>query len=735
MTTPVDSGLVEPMELAKTRAAKKEHEAYAAWTRDQFRAIKNARVATERQWYLNLSFFYGKQHVMLKQLGTNAQGVSTRLWVPPAPYWRSRPVINRIRSTIRRELSQLTGSKPNAFVIPASAEDRDYYAAMAGEQIWDYQYSSAGVKQVLRRGVWWMLLCGNGFVKTYWNTKKEEIEYTPETPFHIFAPDLREEKLENQPYLIHAQTRSPEYIKMNFPKNILGDAVDTGGSEANDLLEETFLNIMGSQSLQKQHSVMTYEVWIKPGAHPMFPEGACFTQVGDFIVQGVRGWPYAHGRFPFSKFDHIPSGKFYSTSVIEDLIPLQKEYNRTRGQIIEAKNRMAKPRFSAQKGSLDPSKVTTEPGQFVMYNPGYQPPQPIPMVPLPSYVIQELDRILMDWDEISGQHEVSKGTVPPGVTAATAISYLQERDESILAHSFDSIEEGTENIAFQTLNLVKQFWDETRTVKITGTDGYFDVKAFQGSDLRNNVDIKIEAGSALPVSKAAKQAFIMDLMKMGFIDPQRGLEVMEMGGINKIYEQIQTDQRQVQRENLRMSKVTGQDLEMFDMQNQQLMSQNPFHFGKQDIEMDPITNQPMPPPINSVTGMPEYDINQALPDPVDGTLGIPMGPPLIIPVNTWDDHKLHMLHHNQYRKGQSFEQLPAEVKAIFEAHVQEHISAMGVEIQSMDPRAVAGLPPDPNSPEGQQQDQQGQGPQNPGQQQGPKPGPDAMPPMEGQINA
>jgi len=185
-------------------------------------------------------------------------------------------------------------------------------------------------------------------------------------------------------------------------------------------------------------------------------------------------------------------------------------------------------------------------------------------------------------EDISGQHEVSKGQTPPGVSAATAISYLQEQDESMLSVAYDSLEEGIEKVAFETLSLVSQFWDTSRMVKVVGLDGSFEVMAFKGSDLRGNNDIRVEAGSALPTSKAAKQAFIMDLMKMGFIDPSKGLEVMEIGGINKIYDEIQVDVREAQRENIKMSRVTQQQIEEFNqLQAELLQAQQQMQMGQQ----------------------------------------------------------------------------------------------------------------------------------------------------------
>lgn len=716
----------DKLDLKSSRAAKKLHNEIVAWTKSNFQAIRNARVQAERQWYLNLAFYFGKQNVALlrPQTGGLGVGTSTRLWVPPAPYYRVRPVINRIRPTIRHELAQLTNNKPSASIVPSSAEDRDMYAAMAGEQVWENIYIDKKLKFIIRRSVWWSLVCGTGFIKTWWDPSKgDSVEYPDgstgklgdisvcsETPFHVLAPDFREEEIEEQPFIIHAQSKSIEWVRMNYAKNLQGQTLNPATEEAGNLIEDSFLSLVGAGNIDKQKNVLVLEVWVKPGAHPLFPRGAFYTMVGDQIVQGQEGFPYSHGQYPFAKIDHIPAGKFYSTSSIEDLIPLQKEYNRTRGQIIEAKNRMAKPQLVAPRGSVDASKITTEPGLVIFYTPGFEPPKPIPLAALPAYVIQELDRIKLDWDDISGQHDVSKGQVPPGVTAATAISYLQERDESKLSPTFDSIEEAIEKTARHALVYVKDYWDVERIVKITGPDGSFDVMAFKGSDLKDNVDIRIEGGSSLPVSKAAKQALLMDLMKMGFITPQQGLEQMDMGGLNKIYERLQVDRKQAQRENMRMSKVTPELIAEHEAQAMQAA----------------IMEQQMNPPLPE-----EMEISMET-----GEL-IPPEPtiPLIVPVNTWDNHKVHIEYHNEFRKGQAFENLPEEAKTLFEEHVNQHIEAMGLEMMTQNPAVVAGVPmPPPGEEDGGGEEQQqptnpidtaiagGQEMQQPGQ-----PGPETMP--------
>jgi len=634
-----------------------------SWAKSQFERCKQARSSTEKQWYLNLAFYFGKQNVVPRQSQSIITSTTSNLYTPPAPYYRVRPVINRIRPTVRTELAKLTSQKPNAYVIPASSDDHDLFAAQAGEQIWDSTYRKHHFHKTLRKSLFWTLTCGTGYIKTYWDPEKVDPDsdqigdfcFQAETPFHIFVPDLREEDLEAQPFVIHAQLKSIDWIKMYYPNLDLGSSARA----PEELLEDSWLNLIGANS-NNTFKLLVLECWIKPGRVAMFPDGAVFTVVGDQLAQGGMGWPYQHGKYPFAKIDHIPGGKFYSDSSIVDLIPLQREYNRTRGQIIEAKNRMAKPQLAAEKGSLDPSKITSEPGQVILYTPGFQPPQPIPLQSLPSYVLQELDRILLDWSDIAGIHEVSQGQAPPGVTAATAISYLQEQDETKLSHTVSSIEDAVEKVAQMTLSYVGQFWDATRIVKVAGADGAFDAMSFKGADLRGNSDIMVEAGSALPTSRAAKQAMIMDFMKMGFITPEDGLGVLELGGINKIYDKLQVDKKQAQRENLKMSKVNQ---ELVDVHNNQQLAQ--------------LTQQ-------EGYGLDPYGL------PVDDN-GVPVPPELVVPVNTYDNHAIHVMVHNDYRKSQSFENVDPAVKQLFDQHVNAHLASLQMMQQG---QMAAAMPPE-----------------------------------------
>lgn len=622
---------------------------------DWFHRCQNERTRQERQWYLNLAFFYGQQHVQFRQA---EHGGPFDLYTPKAPYYRVRITVNQVRRIIRKEISRLTAQKPNAFVIPASTEDQDVFAAQAGEQIWNSLWRRLRFNKTLREAVFWQTVCGNGFIKSYWDpTKKDkdsnlpgDVEIVNVSPLHLFVPDLMVTDIEDQPYIIHAQVRNNTWVRNNFgiePNNRRLDEVDSG-----------LLSVMGLSGMDtKKDKITVLEIWVKPNYLPELPNGGMFTIAADQLVQGVDGWPYEHDQFPISKLDSIPTGKFYNTSIIEDLIPLQKELNRSRAQLIEAKNKMSKPQLVAEKGAVDARRITSEPGQLIEYQIGMQPPQPLPLQNLPSYVTEEINRLYTDMSDISGQHEVSNGSTPPGVTAATAISFLQEQDETLISTHYTSIEEAIEKVAGQTLAYVKMYWDEARTVKIVGLEGTFDVQTFKGTDLRGNSDIRVEAGSALPTSRAAKQAFIMDLMKMGFIQPDEGLEILEVGGLNRIYERIQIDKRQAQRENLKMRVVTQEDIDA--------------HVAEWQQTLDPEITK-------------DIDSKQ-----------LNLDPPPIIPVHTYDNHELHIKIHNDYRKSQYFESVPSLTKKLFEQHVRDHEEALANQMV----HPLTGMDPsNPNAP-------------------------------------
>lgn len=550
-----------------------------------YNTARTARLPFERQWYLNMAFYFGRQYAQwatsgaIEASGLQSDVTYSKLYEPAVPPWRVRLVSNKIRGIIRGELAKVTKEKPRGFVMPASTDEIDLAGARAGEAIHDYLWRTLKMNRVVRRAEFWNLICGTAFIKDFYDKnavdttgKKGRISAEPLTPFHILVPDLQEEELDNQPYTIHIMAKSVDWVRDNFEVEVQPDTGSGGGG----ILEQRFLSALGVNNGSK-NMVSVKEGWFKP--NKKYPNGMYVLWANNQILFKQEQWLYKYAdafEYPFTKIDHIPTGRFYGESTIVDLMSLQKEYNRTRSQIIEAKNRMAKPQLMAIRGSVDPNRITSEPGLIIQVQPGYQMPQPLPLQNLPSYVIEEIDRIQSDMNDISSQHEITKGQVPPGVTAATAISFLQEQDDSKLHTTISSLEEGVERIGRHFLSHVSQFWDVPRTIRITGANGQYEAFQFTKGSLRGNVDFIVESGSAAPVSRAAKQAFIMELMKNQYIPPQLGLRYLDMSETGRLYEDMQRNVRQAQRENLRMAQGVDVPTNQFDDDMQHIQTHEDY---------------------------------------------------------------------------------------------------------------------------------------------------------------
>jgi len=644
-----------------------------------FKACQEHRNNFEKQWHANLAFYFGRQWITFHQM-PNAAGYN--MSEPrPSESWRVRHTTNKIKRVIRNEITKLTKEEFQFYVVPATAEEGDRAAALAGEGVADFLLHSRNFNAIRRQATFWACVLGTSFMKTYYDNyqvdqdgKPGKIIYEAVTPFHLFVPYLQIVGLEEQPFVIHARTLDPELLHGLYEKD-----VEAKTETASSILDSRFLTAIGVKESQSKSIKQCYakEVWLKPCKD--FPQGAMFIYANNQLLMIYEGevpspvgpedpaqeqlpmldipgmptlsskYPYQHNQFPFAKIDHIPTGRFYAQSAIDDLIPVQKEYNKTRSLMLETRNIAGKPQWAMTKGAFDPSKLNTKPGLVLQVNPGFKEPIPLVPPPMPQHVKEDLEICVRDMDDISGQFEISKGRTPPGVEAASAIAYLQEENDSIMYHTVASIEDAVQTIGRQSLALAHQWWTEERIVQVVSRNNTYEAKRFKASDLQANLDFRIEADSMAPRSRAAKQAFITELMKMGVIPPEKGMRYLQMNETNRLYEELRIDERHAQRENAYMA-----------------MGVPLFKETDQTDEM----GQPLPltEPETNEEGMPLVD---------------EMGQPVtrLITINEFDNHPVHIYEHENFMKSQEYEMLPYKNKKIFLDHLEEHKMELAAEQQ------------------------------------------------------
>lgn len=691
---------------------------------------QQARISFERQWHQNMSFYFDRQWIVIGK-AANGSGF-TLSEAPQSDRFRTRHTANRIKRIVRNELAQLCKEEPQFYTEPDSTEEEDRAAASAADAIAEYLIYSKYFNKRRRSATFWALMCGTSFLKNWYDEdaieldgKPGKIDFEAVTAFHGFVPYLQEEDLQKQPWFIHARALSPEYVW-----NCWGVEVEPDTDVAQTLMDSRFLTSMGIQQTRNKASKMCYikEVYVKPCKE--FPNGAAFvisddkviyvyenetqqevlsaqpemagqqmelfqaesTPVGNenapekMDVTGITGqrnyeFPYTHGNFPFAKIDHVATGMFYGESIIKPLIPLQKEYNRTRSIMLDTRNLAGKPQWAYQKGSIDPKHFNSKPGLLLAYNMGFEPPKPLDQPELPTSVAQDLGVTIQDMDDVSSQFEVSKGRTPPGVEAASAIAYLQEENNTILFPTIASLEEAVQETGIQVLTLVHDFWDPGRIISMTSKNNAYEVKKFSAAKLKQRSDFRVIPQSMAPRSSAARQAQIIEYMKMGIAPPEKLLGLIPMNETRTMFQMLTLDERHAQRENMKMAEGT------------------PIN-----VRMD---GPPMPNPMMPGAEMPTPRTNTRI-DPMTGQpeMDPQTGQPVIyiVTVNSWDNHQKHVEVHQNYMKTQEFELLPEQTRQVFEDHLEEHKLELAKQMMysnQMGPSQQGSAPPPGEQPQEQ----------------------------------
>jgi hypothetical protein len=243
-------------------------------------------------------------------------------------------------------------------------------------------------------------------------------------------------------------------------------------------------------------------------------------------------WPYAkNDDFPYVPLTYQKKyGTIWGLNAVHDLVPLQRHLNNILSRIVDRIN-TDKPTIMVPKGSevgIDEYQSRRN-FQKVYYEPGMPPTYQSPP-PISADWFNAIEVIKGLIEDISGVHEVSNGTVPPGVTAGAAIELLQNSDNTQLAEFINNIETAAKRRAEWEIALVSQFYAEPRLVSISQEadkqTAAMNARSFEALTSGGKCRVEVIPGSAMPKLPALRQQQMLDVLKAGGFTPEM-LPVME----------------------------------------------------------------------------------------------------------------------------------------------------------------------------------------------------------------
>ena len=501
-----------------------------------FRARREARRQIENGWTLNIQFVSGNQYCDVTSEGAvEEEDVQY--------FWQTHRVFNHIAPTVESRVAKLVKARPEIKAVPFSNEDADLRAAQLATGILAYSFERADVMKTVADGILWSEICGSVFYKVRWDGNagrkvgedengapifEGEVSVSVTPPYEIF-PDRWDCDFSSVRSIIHAQAVDTDYVFAAFGKAVPPDAESEVAGVCfgtdNAAVLDTGKNARRDKEKSARGRVILLERYSLPTKE--HPNGRLEIVAGETLLYEGE-LPYKNGMrgeriFPFVKQDCLKQpSRFFGTSIVDRLIPVQRAYNAVRNRKHEFLSRLSAGVAAVEDGSVDVDELAEEglaPGKIIVYRQGSKAPEMLDFGSLPSDFKEEEEWLEKEFSVVSGVSDLSQSSTPTRVTSATGLQLLLSQDDSRMAATKENMRAATTEIARQTVRLYKQFAGNARLLCVAGEGGKTQTYYFSAEELSCD-DVLFKAEENL--SAEERKETILSLLSAGILTGDDG---------------------------------------------------------------------------------------------------------------------------------------------------------------------------------------------------------------------
>lgn len=519
------------------------------------------RRALERLWFVNKAYYAGAQYIVLDD---------GRLRIPRRR-GKNREFFqaNKILPKVVKATAKLLAMNPDFIVAPKSGEFEDLVASQTSLKVWSHLKQTTKFGKQLRRALNEASLCGTGWLKVTFDPEKGVADriYTKKgggaTLEPMFNEELRRQfELEGQfvdDFPGEVRIDVPSTFSVYWDPNARAGGVDdcmwmaeVGYTPIEDLIdrygdlgfagddyergaalyEENIANL--ASGLQGYNGLGTFaksqigtrcrviEFWERPAPRNN-NEGRYILTAGNLVVRNGKN-PYAASGspIPYVKVDWFPfEGRFIQLSLVEQLRPSQKAYNRSRSHAIEYEKTYGyAPVFVPKSAAIKAVNLTSVPGQVFEFEGSMGVAPTFGNTPrLPDYVGQNAAIAAAEMDEISAQASPAKNALPAGIRSGAAIQMVQADNNAVLTPISHALLEAVAQVGTQALQLAGLYYNQSRVAQILGDGQDVETFSFVGADLRGHYEVQLRGEPTALESREAYKQTIMDSIQTGALRP------------------------------------------------------------------------------------------------------------------------------------------------------------------------------------------------------------------------
>lgn len=241
---------------------------------------------------------------------------------------------------------------------------------------------------------------------------------------------------------------------------------------------------------------------------------------------------YDHGQYPFMMDVLHPVSEDITGLGVIDIAKNPQAYIDKLDDIINANALLAgKPRFFIKDNGGVNENEFLDCNNTLIHVAGNVSDENISQIipqPLPAFIAQHRAEKVQELKEIVGNRDFNQGGLNGGVTAASAITALQNSGDKLVRDMLSSSYEVLCELMGLVIELVRQFYDDTRTFRIIGEDnksGYlqYDNRKIKDVDVyglsKPLFDISLTVEKNNPFSRQQHNDLMLSLNKMGLFEP------------------------------------------------------------------------------------------------------------------------------------------------------------------------------------------------------------------------
>lgn len=346
----------------------------------------------------------------------------------------------------------------------------------------------------------------DGSLPMFGEIREGRVKWEVLGPFNILAPPGVEHE-NDFPWLIIERP-----IPLNTIREMYGEEVAAALQPENIRPVDTTGNKMSGGNLKDHANVYTgFEM-----PCPDYPDGHVTIWAQDKFLGEEEELPiklagqYHHG-IRFLKYRQV-EGRFWPVGLVQPLVGIQQQRNRTRSLAVEIIERGGFPWIMAHKNVItEKNKLDGIPFKVMELQPGSEFPQPVAGVGPGSWIREEVEMNDLDAMQATGTGDASLSQAPPSVSAFAHFAALVEQDDRRIGPIRKSDRKQLSWLAKYSLSLMRRYWMPGKEIAVAGEDGLMDNFVYNAAQLPDAIYVDFTESAPLPHSQAAEAQLTFDV--------------------------------------------------------------------------------------------------------------------------------------------------------------------------------------------------------------------------------